>query len=159
MDSSSGWWIQGNFPQHTTVNCVVGQCKAIPRDSSMTYYGINATGYHSISMEFVITPDEVEGSDYCEVLYSVNSVDFIALKNYSSALNGVTLWENVSMPNDANDQNNISIRFETVGFGVNGEDLCYIDEVYVYGILITPPPTPNPSMHPTTSFPNKTTNV
>mmetsp|Transcript_90102 Transcript_90102/g.110270 ORF Transcript_90102/g.110270 Transcript_90102/m.110270 type:complete len:463 (-) Transcript_90102:103-1491(-) len=51
--------------------------------------------------------------------------------------------------NADNKNNKLFIRFENTDTG--NRDECYIDEVYIYGKVITPSPTNNPSASPTKS--------
>ena len=158
MEDYDGWDWEGVSPSFSALHCDIGQCIIIHRDTKLTYNGINTTGYHDIHMQYVITPDYMEGNDYCEVLYSVNGIDFTSLSNYTSDLTNMMQWDQAFMGTDADNQDSISIRFQNHGFGVQGADDCVIDEVYVWGIpnavtTSTLEPTSNPTSDPTTQSP------
>ena len=123
---------------------------AVGRDSMITWNGISTEGYHGIKLDFSITPHDVEGQDYCEVFYSINGTDFISLKTYGAEFEDDRQYDTLYMNTNADNQASLSLRFETIGYGTQGEDYCVIHDVFVRGILGTRSPTSYPTYHPTT---------
>ena len=156
MEDGAGWEISGTAMPSTT-HCLVGDCASIHKGSFITRNGISTENYHNIQLEAAITPIDVYKYDYCEVSYSVDGSNFTPLKIYDMHNKDVMSIDNLTMGTDADNQNNISIRFESIGAGTN-QYYCYIDEVYVRGIPGTRNPTTAPTLSPTdipTTAPSK----
>eukprot|EP01084_Bolivina_argentea_P298176 513789_1 len=160
MDNGAGWTMVDAFAV-TTADCVSGGCVKL-QTTGYIKRSIDTTGYHSIELKYSIKPSGLEQTDSCEVSYSFdNGNTYNMLATYGYTYNNV-LSADVSnfLPTMANDQPNLWIKFAIAGNAQN--DNCYIDEVSVFGSIMTFPPTPAPSSNtssPTSNTPSPTANT
>eukprot|EP01084_Bolivina_argentea_P153512 267676_1 len=151
MDSGDGWTQSNAFSVsgYSSSNCNSQQCVSLRGNGEIQYDGLNTSNYHNIQLQYYIKVSGYDkfNSDTCTVSYSITQNVWTDLKQYNSTHNYVQYTgETMSMNNDANHQNTLSIRFKSVS---NFDEDCYIDEIYLLGQPPTTSPTTDPTNYPT----------
>ena len=155
MEDLTGWDVDGTVTQGYCGSGISQYPCAflVYQDSKVTWNGINAQPYHGSGILIDIEPRDLEGMDYCDVLYSVNGVDFTSLKRYDATYDWIRTEDILWMNRDSDNQNSISIRIEMVGFGSITQDYCIVYRANMAGLVGSRDPTSNPTMQPITPSP------
>ena len=141
MDTGNGWYGQGTGTGPW--NCISSGCVYIVNSNHIENDKMNTTNYTDIVLQYSIRVSDYEANDYCAAYWSPDLSNWYEIGRYSTNSNSAFITESIPLGPDASDRNVLSIVFQSYSTSTNGK--CYIDEIYLFGQLITTVPTPAPT--------------
>eukprot|EP01083_Nonionella_stella_P160049 522803_1 len=163
MDQNNGDWnthepgesivVFGHVSENNNCkNCT--RIKAVRIENNETcWIGRNTDifAYSSIKLQFDLALSEMESDDRCRVSYAYDvEVNKQQIAEYNAPVDTQTTREAYHIPNQtitfpqSPSSQTLWIYFETDPGDIGGGDNCLVDNVFLYGILITNGPTSSP---------------